>query len=287
MTPAMAMERSSSISTEAGRDTGSGRERLTALGRLRARVQRTADSDEPRYSRLRAAFLDALAAGDWSPAEKLPPETEIAKAVGLSLGTVQKALARLASDRVLVRRHGHGTFVSGEASHSNQLLHFRFVGDDGSAIVPVYAEALDRCVVRVRGPWSEFLQASSCIRIRRRINVADEFDCISEYYIDADKFAAVLELPLSELDRVIIRNLLANRFNAPALTISQRIAASSFSPGIQKLLKRHKQRVPGENAFGIVFEIFSYTHHRAPVSFQRIFIPAGVRQLEIPSPHLR
>ena len=275
------------MSTETGRDAVPGGERLAALERLRVRVQRTADSDEPRYSRLRTAFLDALAAGDWPPGDKLPPETEIAKAVGLSLGTVQKALARLAGDRVLVRRHGHGTFVSGEASHSNQLLHFRFVADDGSAIVPVYAEALDRSVVRVRGSWSEFLQAPSCIRIRRRINVADEFDCISEYYIDADKFAAVLELPLGELDRVIIRNLLANRFNAPALSITQRIAAAAFSPGIQKLLKLPKAKIVGENSFGIVFEIFSHTHHRAPVSFQRIFIPAGVRQLEIPSPNLR
>ena len=258
------------------RDDGS-----VALDRLRAAVEDPAHRDAPRHSRLRAAVLDALSAGDWSPGDKLPPETEIARSVGLSLGTVQKALARLASEHVLIRRHGHGTFVSGDVSQPNQLLHFRFVADDGSALLPVYAEALDRTVVRGTGPWSEFLSASSCIRIRRRINVADEFDCLSEYYIDADKFAAVLEMPFRELHRVIIRNLLAKHFNAPAFSFSQRIYATAFPAPIRALLNKPKSR-----GHGMVLEINSYTHHRAPISFQNIFIPAGVRRLEIPSPHL-
>jgi DNA-binding GntR family transcriptional regulator len=146
----------------------------------------------------------------------------------------------------------------------------------------VYAEALDRTVVRAAGPWSEFLKASSCIRIRRRINVANEFDCLSEYYIDADKFAPVLELPFQELHRVIIRNLLAKHFNAPVFSFSQRIYATEFPARIRSLLK-----VPKSKGYGMVLEINSYTHHQAAISFQNIFIPAGVRRLEIPSPNLR
>jgi len=268
-------------STERSRLPRAASESLAALDRLRASVEDPVHRDAPRHSRLRAALLDALSAGDWSPGDKLPPETEIAKAVALSLGTVQKALARLASEHVLIRRHGHGTFVSGDVSQPNQLLHFRFVADDGSALMPVYAEALERTVVRGAGPWSQFLGASSCIRIRRRINVADEFDCLSEYYIDADKFAAVLQLPFRELHRVIIRNVLAKHFNAPAFSFSQRIYATAFTSPIRALLKR-----PESSGHGMVLEINSYTHHKAPISFQNIFIPADVRRLEIPSPHL-
>ena len=278
----MTLDRSFSPGLEAGRDPRGAEGCSGELERLRAAVEDPAHRDEPRHSRLRRALLDALSAGDWSPGDKLPPETEIAKVVGLSPGTVQKALARLASDQVLVRRHGHGTFVSGEGSQDGQLLHFRFVGDDGSALVPVYAEALDRTVVRGHGPWSDFLKASSCIRIRRRINVADEFDCLSEYYIDAERFAPVLEMPFRELHRVIIRNLLAKHFNAPTFALSQRICATEFPAHIRSLLKLPKTR-----GYGMVLEIDSYTHHRAPVSFQNVFIPGGVRRLEIPSPNLR
>lgn len=253
-----------------------------ALERLRALVLAKPRGDEPLHSRLRAAMLDLMAQGFWSPGDKLPPEKEIAAATGLSLGTVQKALARLAAGNVLVRRHGHGTFVSA-GTQGEQLLHFRFVGDDGSVLATVYAEALDRKEIRAKGPWSGFLEtASSFIRMRRRITVADEFDCLSEFYVDAARFRALLAIPFEELHRVTLRSLLAQRFNAPTLALEQRAYACEFPDAVAAVLHQ-----PRGKRFGMVLEVFSYTHHGAPVSFQRIYIPAGVRPLEIPSPHLR
>lgn len=253
-----------------------------ALERLRAMLLENPESDEPRHTRLRTAMLDLMAQGFWSPGDKLPPEKEIAAVTGLALGTVQKALARLAASNVLVRRHGHGTFVSA-GTQGEQLLHFRFVGDDGRVLATVYAEALDRKEVKARGPWSGFLEpASSFVRVRRRINVADEFDCLSEFYVDAARFRALLAVPFEELHRVTIRTLLAQRFNAPTLALRQRAYACDFPDAVAAVLHQPRGR-----KFGMVLEVFSYTHHDVPVSFQRIYIPAGVRPLEIPSPRLR
>lgn len=252
------------------------------LERLRALVLADPASDEPRHSRLRSAMLDLMAQGFWSAGDKLPPEKEIAAATGLSLGTVQKALARLAASNVLVRRHGHGTFVNA-GTQGDQLLHFRFVGDDGRVLATVYAEALDRKEVKTKGPWSEFLEpAASFIRMRRRINVADEFDCLSEFYVDAKRFKALLDIPFEELHRLTLRTVLARRFNAPTMSLRQRAYACEFDDAVSAVLHQ-----PRGKRFGMVLEVFSYTHHEIPVSFQRIYIPAGVRPLEIPSPHLR
>lgn len=254
------------------------------LQRLRVAIGDPEYAEEPRHIRLRTALLDALARGDWSPGDKLPSEGDISDIVGLSLGTVQKVLTRLASEQVLVRRHGHGTFVTGDSSQSSRLMHFRFIGDDDTAVMPVYAEAIDRKVIRGKGPWSEFLRESTeFIRIRRRINVADEFDCVSDFYIDANRFRPLLDTPFEELHRVTIRSLLANRFNAPTFSFSQRVYAARFPMTIAALLAKNKR---GDNAFGIVLEVSSNSHHRQPVSFQNIFIPANVRRLEIPSPRL-
>lgn len=253
-----------------------------ALDRLRTILLANPQSEEPRHSRLRTAMLDVMAEGFWSPGDKLPPEKEIAAATRLSLGTVQKALARLAAGNVLVRRHGHGTFVSA-GTEVEQLLHFRFVGDDGEVLATVYAEALDRKEVKAKGPWSEFLApAASFIRMRRRIIVADEFDCLSEFYVDAARFRALLEIPFRELHRVTLRTLLAQRFNAPTMSLAQRAYACEFPDAVAAVLHQPRGR-----KFGMVLEVFSYTHHEVPVSFQRIYIPAGVRPLEIPSPRLR
>lgn len=261
-----------------GFDSGS---EPTALDRLTAAVQAKQASDEPRHSRLRSAMLELMADGYWAPGDKLPSEKEIAEAVGLSLGTIQKALARLAESNIVVRRHGHGTFV-GTGSQSGHLLHFRFLGDDGTALVPVYAEALECREVHSEGPWSRFIAgASSFIRVRRRINVADEFDCLSEFYIDKNRFPEILAIPLQQFDRVRIRTLLAERFNAPTLSLTQHAYATQFPDEVIHLLKLPKKR-----GCGMVLEVFSYTHHQSPVSFQRIYIPPDVRHLEIPSPPL-
>ena len=195
---------------------------------------------------------------------------------------MQKTLSRLAADEVLVRRHGHGSFVSGAGSQADHLLHFRFIGDDGEALVPVYAEAIDRSVVRDLGPWADFLTgARKFLRIRRRINVSNEFDCLSDFYVDGERFGAILEMPFAELHRVVIRDLLAKRFNAPTFSFSQRAYVMEFPELVRSPLK-----VPKSKGIGLVLEVRSFTHHRSPVSFQHIFVSANGRALEIPSPRV-
>lgn len=247
-----------------------------ALSELRRRVEDSARQDEPRHLRLKAAILGMMSDGLWAPGDKLPAETELARASGLSLGTAQKALGALAREGALIRRHGHGTFVPSGESQADRLLHFRFVGDDDSAIAPVYAEAIERRVIRRRGLWSEVLAgATRFIRIRRRITVAEEFDCLSEFYIDGDRFAGVLDMPMSELHRVMIRTVLAERFNAPTIFVDQRVQATRFAPEVATLLK-----LEGE-PFGLALEVRSYTRDRAPIAFQSIFIPPNVRKLQL------
>jgi GntR family transcriptional regulator len=257
-----------------GQDDGE-RPRGAAMAELRRRVEDAAHQDEPRHLRLRAAILGMIVDGLWAPGDKLPAETEFARASGLSLGTAQKALGALARDGALIRRHGHGTFVPSGASQAERLLHFRFVGDDDSAIAPVYAEAIERRVTTRRGLWSEVLSdAVRFIRIRRRITVAEEFDCISEFYVDGDRFAGVLDMPMSELHRVMIRTVLAERFDTPTLFVDQRVQATRFSAEVAKLLKIE------DEPFGLALEVRSYTRDREPIAFQHIFIPPNVRKLQ-------
>ncbi len=254
------------------------------LERLRLVMDDPARAEGPRHMRLRAALLEALEQGEWMPGDKLPAEGAIAQAVGVSLGTAQKVLTRLAGEQVLVRRHGHGTFVTGDTSQSNRLMHFRFIGDDGIAMVPVYAEAIERSVTTEHGPWADHLnEARTFIRIRRRINVDDAFDCISDFYIDADRFAPLLQTPFEQLHRITIRSLLAHQFNAPTFAYTQRVYAARFAHQVTALMADNRL---GDPAFGVVVEICSGSHHRQPVSFQNIFIPANVRKLELLSPRL-
>ena len=71
----------------------------------------------PLYGQVRAMIERALEAGEWAPGEAIPSELELASRFGVSQGTVRKAIQSLASDNLLVRRQGKGTFV---ATHTEE-----------------------------------------------------------------------------------------------------------------------------------------------------------------------
>lgn len=52
-----------------------------------------------------------IAIGAWKPGAILPNEQELARELGVSPGTMRKALEKLEADQIVVRRQGKGTFV--------------------------------------------------------------------------------------------------------------------------------------------------------------------------------
>jgi GntR family transcriptional regulator len=66
---------------------------------------------EPLYLQVCELLTRQIATGAWKPNETLPNELELARELGVSSGTVRKALEKLEADRLVVRRQGRGTFV--------------------------------------------------------------------------------------------------------------------------------------------------------------------------------
>ena len=90
----------------------------------------------PLYRQVKDQFVRRLVEGAWSPGMAIPSEGQLASEIGVSQGTVRKALDELAAENLLVRRQGRGTFV---AEHDEQRILFRFfklMSDDGVARFP-------------------------------------------------------------------------------------------------------------------------------------------------------
>ena len=66
----------------------------------------------PLYRQVRHLLLESLRRGEWMPGTAIPSETELAVRFQVSQGTVRKAIDELASENLLVRRQGKGTFVA-------------------------------------------------------------------------------------------------------------------------------------------------------------------------------
>ncbi len=86
----------------------------------------------PLYRQIKDFLIRSLEEGEWLPGDAIPSEGELATRFGVSQGTVRKAIDEMASENLLVRRQGKGTFV---ATHSDPFSFYRFlrlVPDDGS-----------------------------------------------------------------------------------------------------------------------------------------------------------
>jgi GntR family transcriptional regulator len=86
----------------------------------------------PLYQQIKALLLKGLEGGEWLPGQVIPSEVELAARFRVSQGTVRKAVDELATENVLVRRQGKGTFVATHAESATQFRFLRLLPDDGS-----------------------------------------------------------------------------------------------------------------------------------------------------------
>jgi DNA-binding GntR family transcriptional regulator len=71
-------------------------------------------SSELPSERVAADLRRRVQSGEWAPGEQLPSVAQLAEHYSTSRTTVQKAVKMLATEEILVTRHGWGTFVADE-----------------------------------------------------------------------------------------------------------------------------------------------------------------------------
>ncbi|HRU05146.1 MAG TPA: GntR family transcriptional regulator [Candidatus Brocadiia bacterium] len=69
-------------------------------------------SAAPVYEQIAAHLREWTASGRLGPDQRLPPEPELAQELGVSRGTLRKALDVLERQEIILRRKGKGTFVA-------------------------------------------------------------------------------------------------------------------------------------------------------------------------------
>jgi GntR family transcriptional regulator len=77
----------------------------------------------PLYRQVRDVLVKRIADGTWQAGQALPSEAEIAAEIGVSQGTVRKALDEMTAENLVTRRQGRGTFV---ARHDDARILFQF-----------------------------------------------------------------------------------------------------------------------------------------------------------------
>src|SRR3546814_20596783 len=76
---------------------------------------------KPRYQQVKDLLIGRLIGSYWKPGDLLPSEMQLAEELGVSQGTVRKALDEMTADNLLVRRQGRGTYVAEHRSDERRV----------------------------------------------------------------------------------------------------------------------------------------------------------------------
>ena len=93
-------------------------------------------SFRPLYDQIKILLTQCLIAGEWKPGESIPSEMELAVRYRVSQGTVRKAIDALATENILIRRQGKGTFVATHTEPKHQYRFLRIIPDKGNKVHP-------------------------------------------------------------------------------------------------------------------------------------------------------
>lgn len=177
----------------------------------------------PLYQQVKSVLLQRLVDGVWVPGSLLPSEIQLAAEIGVSQGTVRKALDALTADSLLVRRQGRGTFV---ADHDDKQSVFRFFklrpDGDGTGMptsrVTAIAEAPASADERGR---LDLARAARVVRIER-VRLVDARLCVSETIsVPASLFPGIAQIELPNT----LYSLYAARFGITIATANERLKA--------------------------------------------------------------
>lgn len=91
-------------------------------------------SSKPIYQQVREHLVHRVLTGEWKPGQLLPSETKLAAEYGFSQGTVRKAIEEMASEGLVNRHAGKGTFVTTHEGDYHPFRFHRFFSDSGERI---------------------------------------------------------------------------------------------------------------------------------------------------------
>ncbi|MEW6642071.1 MAG: GntR family transcriptional regulator [Pseudomonadota bacterium] len=201
----------------------------TVTGTAAAGTARRAAAPDfrPLYRQVKETLIRRIAEGRWTPDKAIPNEFELAADLGVSQGTVRKALDEMAGENLLVRYQGRGTFVAGHDEPRILFQFFKLTPDNGARIYP---ESRVLAVSEIKAPRATATAlalppAARVIRIRRLRSLAGRPAIVETILLPATRFAGLTDGPIPNN----LYQLYATRFAARIARAEERLKAVALS----------------------------------------------------------
>ena len=138
----------------------------------------------PIYVRIAELLTRDIVEGRLIDGERLPPERDMAAELGVSVGTLRKALRSMADKGLVERVQGSGNYVRAGGDTGTVYAMFRLELLDGGGLPRAEVLAMD--VMDKPADLPEFGTSDRATRIRRLRSLNDTIIAVEEIWLDAD-----------------------------------------------------------------------------------------------------
>lgn len=219
----------------------------------------------PLYRQIKALLTRGLQSGEWKPGEVIPSETELALRYGVSQGTVRKAIDELASENLLIRRQGRGTFVG---THHEEKAQFRFLRlreENGEAPGAMQSRILGCRRMRAPVDIARRLQlraGEAVVQVRRVLSFDGKAAVLDEIWLPGALFRGLSADRLSAYSGPLY-GLFETEFGVRMIRASEHLKAVAADRNVSAELGV----APGKPL--LLVERVSFTYENRPVEVRR------------------
>ena len=199
---------------------------MTTVGRF---------STRPLYLQVKDMLVQRIVGATWKPGAAIPNEIELSRELGISVGTVRKALDEMEGERLISRRQGRGTFVIDQTSDECAIRFSNIRNAEGVRI----SGDIQRCEL-VSAPSNEdearMLQlrpGEPVFRINRVRTHKDTPFMVEESTIPQSRFAGLTQEAAISPSIVV----LAHHYGVLLTRAEEKVSVTAASAGVAEDLK--------------------------------------------------
>lgn len=221
----------------------------------------------PLYQQIKTLILRSLQAGEWKPGDMIPSEFDLAARFRVSQGTVRKAIDELATDNLLVRRQGKGTYVATHAEQHTQYRFLRLLPDTGDldSQGPAERRIIECRRLRANAEVARQLALRTgdpILQVKRVLAFAGSPAILEDLWLPGGPFKGLTLETLSD-DKGPMYALFETQFGVRMVRATEKIKAVSADADAAQLLG-----VPEGHPL-LSVERLAYTYNDAPMELRR------------------
>ncbi|TJZ90278.1 GntR family transcriptional regulator [Paracoccus gahaiensis] len=247
-----------------------------SLAPLLAQWQIT-DGPGAKYQRLAGAFVACIQSGTYAPGSRLPSEVEICATLPLGLSTVQKALAQLVEDGLVVRRRKLGSFISDRDKQVPEVHVYRFRDPATGKVMMPFTRVLrtSRVATAEYGALLIEFEVEEVIRIDRLVWVPGAQPSYSTFFMRCEHHVEAPHAASETLNGASYHRLLWERFGLRIASVRHVASADLLSRQACEQLDLAAPHV------GMIWDAYEFDREERLQIVQRFELPRGHRPMEL------